>query len=293
MNNTRALVVKATASTSTFAERHEAFGELVTMFQDMAYGCAYAALGDFHLAEDAAQGAFVTAWQRLQQLRQPEAFPGWLRRIVLTECSRMTRGKRPRLVTLDASAHVASGGVGPQEALERDQLKSAVRAAVESLPRAERMAVVLFYVREHSHRDIGEFLGVPTTTVAKRLHTARARLKGIIMGAFSDDFKTRRPSRDASFAEKVRAGIYDCYAGQYRYELRPDLVVTIRRDGDKLFSEAAGQTNELFAQGDAEAELCTREFDGRGEFERDARGRVTHFVYFEFGKEMGRALKIG
>ena len=51
----------------------------------MAFACAYAAPCDFHLAEDAAQGAFVTAWRKLTQLREPEAFPGWLRRIVLTE----------------------------------------------------------------------------------------------------------------------------------------------------------------------------------------------------------------
>ncbi|MBC7930337.1 MAG: sigma-70 family RNA polymerase sigma factor [Rubrivivax sp.] len=292
MNETRDMVVKATASTSTFAEKHEAFGELVKMFQDMAYACAYAALGDFHLAEDAAQEAFVTAWQRLHQLRQPEAFPGWLRRIVLTECNRLTRGKRPRLIPLDEGTQIPFGGDDLQKALEKDQLQSAVRAAVESLPRSERMAVVLFYIKEHSHREIGEFLEVPTTTVAKRLYSARARLKGIIMGTFSDDFKTRRPSKDASFAEKVRAGIYDCYTGQYRYEMRPDLVVTIRRDGDKLFSEAAGQTNELFARGGAKAELFAREFDGRGEFERDELGRVTHFVYFESGQEMGRAVKI-
>lgn len=52
-------------------ERHESFGELVVYFQDMAFGCAYAVLGDFYLAEDAAQEAFITAWQSLRQLALP------------------------------------------------------------------------------------------------------------------------------------------------------------------------------------------------------------------------------
>src|SRR5947209_11434470 len=71
------LVRKAVDSLSPPGERHEAFGELVAGFQDMAFACAYGVLGDFYLAEDAAQEAFITAWQRLDQLRAPEAFPGW------------------------------------------------------------------------------------------------------------------------------------------------------------------------------------------------------------------------
>jgi hypothetical protein len=88
--------------------------------------------------------------------------------------------------------------------------------------------------------------------------------------------------------------MFDDYLGRYRYETRPELEVSITRENDRLFSEAAGQRNELFARGDdAGGELRTREFDGRGEFIRDPKGRVTHFVYYEFGREMGRAKKIG
>ena len=64
----------------------EAYGQLVRCFQDMAYGYAYAVLGDFHLAEDAAQEAFLQAYRDLPDLREPAAFPGWLRRIVLNQC---------------------------------------------------------------------------------------------------------------------------------------------------------------------------------------------------------------
>lgn len=64
-------------------------------FQDMAYGYAYAVLNDFHLAEDAAQEAFVEAHGCLPNLEHPQAFPAWLKRIVFKHCDRLTRGKRP------------------------------------------------------------------------------------------------------------------------------------------------------------------------------------------------------
>ena len=292
VNEAYALVLKATDSNITLAEKHEAFGGLVRSFQDMAYACAYAVLGDFHLAEDAAQEAFITAWQKLHQLRQPEAFPGWFRRIVLTECNRLTRGKRLRTRSLHDSDNVPSVIDNPQMAIEKDELKKAVCTAVEKLPENERMVVTLFYLKEHSQSDISAFLEVPMTTVAKRLYSARVRLRGKMMDKFKDDFTARRPSRNESFAEKVKAGIYDEYIGQYKFELRPELVITVTREGDKLFSEAAGQRNLLFAKDESGSELRAKEFDGKGEFVRDERGQVTHLVYYEFGCEMGLAKKI-
>jgi len=292
VNRTRALVLKATDSDATLAEQHEAFGELVRLFQDMAYACAYAVLGDFCLAEDAAQEAFIAAWQKLDQLRQPEAFPGWFRRIVLTECNRLTRGKRLRATPLDDSTSVPSADADPQTFIERDDLIGVVSAAINELPENERMVVVLFYVEECSQSDISAFLEVPTTTVAKRLYSARIRLKGMMTDRFKRDLAAHRPSRNESFGEKVKAGIYDEYVGQYRFEMRPELVFTVKREGDKLMSESSGQRNELYAKEKSESELLTKEFDGRGKFIRDEQGQITHLIYYEFGREMGRAKKI-
>lgn len=294
MSRAGALVRKAADKGATLAERHEAFGGLVRLFQNMAVARAYSVLGDFHLAEDAAQEAFVTAWRKLPQLRDPEAFPGWLGRIVQTECNRLTRGKRVRASTLDADApEPVSSEATLQSVVEAEELKRSVAEAVRRLPPAERVVTTLFYFDSRSHREIAEFLRVPQTTVAKRLHAARRRLKGLGMGKLRGELEGKRPSRDESFADKVRRGIFDDYLGRYRYDERPDLEVVITREGDQLFSEAAGQRNELFARpADSGRELRTREFDGRGEFLRDARGRVTHLVYYESGREMGRAKKI-
>ena len=113
-----------------------------------------------------------------------------------------------------------------------------------------------------------------------------------MMDSFKKDLTAHRPSRSRSFAEKVKAGIYDEYVGHYRFELRPELVVTIKREGDRLLSEGGGQIAELFATDGSKCELFTKEFDGSGEFVRDKRGRISHLIYYEFGREMGRARKI-
>lgn len=291
MNETRDLVLKAADVEVSLAEQHDSFGKLVENFQDMAFACAYAVLGDFRLAEDAAQEAFLTAWRKLAQLRQPEAFPGWFKRIVLTECNRLRRGKHLPTISLDDGVIVRSSEVDAQTAIERNEMKTEVSAAIKKLPENERIVVALFYIREISQSDISRFLEVPMTTVAKRLYSARVRLKGMMEDS-KNDFAARRPSRNKSFAEKVRVGIFDEYVGQYRYELRPELIVTIRRENDKLISEVEGQINNLFAKDKSENELRTKEFDGRGKFVRDEQGQVVGFIYYEFGREIGIAVKI-
>ncbi len=292
MNETSGLVLKATDGNATLAEQHDAFAALVCAFQDMAYGYAYAILGDVQLAEDAAQEAFISAWRRLSQLRDPEAFPGWFRRIVLTECNRLTRKKRLRTEQLDDNERMRSSPADPQTRLENKVLTREVFDSIKRLPEIERSVVWLFYLKGLSHRDISAFLELPTTTIAKRLYSARIRLRGTMMKKSKDDLIAHRPSRSRTFEEKVAAGLFDKYVGEYRYEQRPELTVIIKRDGNKLISEAAGQRNELFAENGPKNELRTREFDGRGRFYRDKDGRITHFVYYEFGVEMGSARKI-
>ena len=112
----------------------EAFGELVRRFQDMAYGCAYAILGDFHLAEDAAQEAFLEAYRSLSKLTRPKAFPGWLRRIVLRRCSRITRRKSLSTAPIEAARNIPDGGPGPSSVAEKMEMKDKVLAAIKALP---------------------------------------------------------------------------------------------------------------------------------------------------------------
>jgi DNA-directed RNA polymerase specialized sigma24 family protein len=62
---------------------------------------AFGILGDYQLAEDAAQEAFIGAFRDLPALREPLAFPGWLRSVVFKQCDRFTRQNHMALVSLE------------------------------------------------------------------------------------------------------------------------------------------------------------------------------------------------
>lgn len=100
-----------------------------------------------------------------------------------------------------------------------------------------------------------------------------------------------RISRSHAFVDRVRRGLLDEYIGEYRFDRRPDHIVAIIRDGDSLISLTAGQRHLLVSG--AEHSLLTIHYDGEGRFRRDRHGHVTHFVYYEFGKRMGIARRIG
>ena len=195
-------MLRAADANSSPAARREAFGELVVRFQDMAFGCAFAVLGDVYLAQDTAQEAFVIAWQKLAQLREPAAFPGWFKRIVLTQCNRLTRCKRLQIVPLDDEMNAAVDP-GPHAGAERHDLLAKVLHAINALPENERLVTTLFYIDGYTQADIGDFLEVPVSTVNKRLYSARQRLKNRVVELFKSDLQQQRPSRDASFSNEV------------------------------------------------------------------------------------------
>jgi RNA polymerase sigma factor (sigma-70 family) len=185
-------------------ERDEnAYGVIVRRFQDMAVGYGYSILRDFQLAEDAAQEAFFEAYRSLKKLREPSAFPGWFRRIVFKHCDRLIRGKSISTVPLDAVREQPDCEPDQSDELERREMKDRVMEAVDALPENERAATMLYYIGGYSQIEIGEFLDAPVTTVKKRLHSARSRLREMLMEAVEESLRERRPSRDEQFAGRL------------------------------------------------------------------------------------------
>jgi RNA polymerase sigma factor (sigma-70 family) len=169
----------------------------------MAYGLAYSVLGDSHASEDVAQEAFVEAWRSLSALREPRAFPGWFRRIVLKYCDRHTRRTTNVAAPLAEAADLPSTEPTPLQAAEEAELNSRVADALGRLPRREREVIVLSYFVRYSQGEGGEFLDIPLGTVRSRLRAARRRLLGRMLHMAREELDTTRPCRDDEFVKSV------------------------------------------------------------------------------------------
>jgi len=260
------------------ALRHAAFEDVVRTFQAMAVACATRLLDDSDEARDAAQDAFLAAWMKLSQLRAPAAFAGWLKRLVATECRRRLR-QRPTPSQLDEHA-IAAAPIVPRD-------PPWLAPMLATLTEPERQTVVRFYVHGDTIRDIATRSGAPPATVGKRLYTARLKVRRALPPSIRASALRARTRRPGSSPDELAA-----YVGFYRFDKRPELVVEIRRSrrGDGLASYSQGQRDVLHHLGNDT--LVTRAFDGEGRFQRDKRGRVTRFVYYEFGVRLGVAKRI-
>lgn len=196
-----------------------AFGELVARFQDKAYAIAYGRLGDEGLAEEAAQDAFMEAFVSLSTLHEPAAFLAWFRTIVLHCCNRLARGKQLQAVPLEEADEALMDTPDPAE---EHEMQDVVRNAVEELPEHERMVISLFHIAGYSQVEIAAFLEVPVTTVKKRLHDARKRLKERMMGMVEEYLQGQRPSKDDRFARRVQQSIILFSADSRFYAMHPD-----------------------------------------------------------------------
>jgi RNA polymerase sigma-70 factor, ECF subfamily len=278
---TARLVETARDPARRVAEQHAAFAHLVEENQHIVFGLALASLRDVEDARDVAQDTFTTAWHRLPQLRDPSVFTAWLKAIVATQCSRLRRKRR-----------LTPENVGQRDSIESDahrlDYQAVIASALDRLPEGERSVTVLYYFLGHTLPQIARLLGLNPGTVGKRLHSARLRMRRELPRSVRGDFVRLVPSE--AFLDRVSRGLLDEYVGDYRFERRPDHVVSITRQGDSLVSISAGQRH-LLVSADADSLVAGR-YDGEGRFGRNRRGEVTHFVYYEFGRRLGIARRV-
>jgi RNA polymerase sigma-70 factor (ECF subfamily) len=153
-----------------------AFEALVERYQRVLFTVALRMLGDYDAAGDAAQNAFVKAYQKLETFDPTRRFFSWIYRILVNEC---LNARRDHLPHEPLAPDLAAEGT-PADLFETEERRSRVQAAILALPMEYREVIVLRHFTELSYEEIGETLHVPAKTVKSRLHTARGRLAGML-----------------------------------------------------------------------------------------------------------------
>ena len=185
----------------TIAGDTQAFAELTRRFQNIAFAYAVSRLGDFHLAEDAVQESFLIAYYGMGSLREPRAFPGWLRGIVRHECARLRRHHPTSVIPLERAETIVDPASDPVRQLEQRETAETVLNAVMALPTDLREVVTLYYLRDHSQREIANFLDLPIATVNNRLHAARTRLRRRMRILMTDTMQEKKLTN--AFAKRI------------------------------------------------------------------------------------------
>ena len=162
----------------TLAGDRDAFGVLVHKYQEMVYAYAFQKVRNEADAQDITQEVFWRAYHYLYQLRQPHRFRSWLYTIMSNQCKRQlmnvtkTRQRETALEdATDEALRIEPAYTAPTEGWRVD-----LEHALSELSDDNRVAVSMFYMGDHSLKEISEFLGVSVNTVKSKLYRARQQL---------------------------------------------------------------------------------------------------------------------
>ncbi len=172
--------------------RKSAFDELIGRYQRQAVAVSYRLLGNSQDALEVTQDAFIKAYRSLDTLQRPEAFGGWLMRIVsnLSLNLRRTRKTRSQLPLDDLLGPAEQAGQSgsawmtrrddPLAGMESAELGDQLQQALDQLPEKQRLAIVMFTIEQMPQKEVAETLGISVEAVKWHVFQGRKRLKEIL-----------------------------------------------------------------------------------------------------------------
>lgn len=158
----------------------ELFELLMRRHNQRLYRTVRALVPDADAAEEALQRAYVAAWRGLAQFAGRSSFITWMTRIAMRSAGDFARRERRAVEIAEESSSAAPGDFEVEAAdapMSRKELADVLERAIDALPSAQRIVVVLRLVDGLSTAEVAEAVGVTEETVKVRLHRARERLK--------------------------------------------------------------------------------------------------------------------
>lgn len=158
-------------------DRH-AFSELVTRFESSVFAVALRRLRNYTEAAELTQDVLIQAYRKLDQLREPERFAGWLKRITVRMAINRAVRRPPESAQDPAVLGARNGAAGtPLDALLSGERAEELRSGLSRLRDLDRTTLLAFYFEGQSLIEMSDRFHSPVGTIKRRLHTARLRLR--------------------------------------------------------------------------------------------------------------------
>jgi RNA polymerase sigma factor (sigma-70 family) len=234
-----------------------AFGQLIEKYKNAVYGLAYHLVRDYAESQDLSQEAFLQAYLKLQQLKQPAKFASWLKRITANICKMWLRRPKPELVSWE---ELKEDKLQMDASYEAEEIKQDVREAIDALSEKNRLTITLYYIDGLTQKEIGDFLGVPLGSIKSRLHEAKKHLRKELTGRgyfapvttmvkeslqsekLPDDFRLKLEEMlESTDAVIRRKAVHQLQEYHRKDQTVDDLIIEATKDDDNDVRERAVQ----------------------------------------------------
>ncbi len=150
-----------------------AFARIVAAYHGDMVRVAYGICGDRDLALDSVQAAWLIAWRKLRQVREPDHLRSWLVAVAANEARHLVRRRQSGRVVEIPLDPPAAEPVDPPAEIRRLDLVN----ALNRLSPDERVLLALRYGAGLDSGEIGPLLGLSASGVRARLARLMARLR--------------------------------------------------------------------------------------------------------------------
>ena len=133
-------------------------------------------------AEDATQEVFFKVFQKIGELKDPQAFPAWFKRITVNQCTYTLKKDSNILVAEEDISELEfieenDDRLLPEKSLDNAETARLITEVVDALPMPQKACIYCYYYEQLSVADIAECLAVSENTVKTRLSLAREKIR--------------------------------------------------------------------------------------------------------------------
>lgn len=137
-------------------------------------------------ARDFVQDVFLRAFNSLESFRGESRFASWLAKIAYNHGINTVRGRREYESLVEEYA--GGGWPGPETALVRKEIRTALAKAVGGLPERYRLCLDLYFFFGLTHQEIRELTGFPVNTIKSHVFRAKQLLRDALRGTIAEEY---------------------------------------------------------------------------------------------------------
>lgn len=182
-----------------------AFEQLIGLYEKRVFALTTRMCRNPADAEEAAQEAFLSAWQGLKFFRGESSFSTWLYRLASNACVDLMRkeGRHqaaagPSLNDEEVVLELPDEAPTPHALAERAELREQIEEGLAALPEEYREVLVLREIHQQSYDEISEILSLDLGTVKSRISRGRKKLRKFLLqsGNFSETGSSKEAEKE-------------------------------------------------------------------------------------------------
>ena len=160
-----------------------ALEEVIKLTSDYVYYYCLVMLNDEQNALDAVQDIFIVVIQKLDTVKNPRAFLGWLKMVTSNYCTNKVTRKTEYIISSDDENNILEDFEDfddqkiPEERIDNEETSNMLMGIIKKLPEAQRECILMYYYQDMSIAEISTAVGISEGTVKSRLNYARKTIK--------------------------------------------------------------------------------------------------------------------